>query len=194
MPERTFEARKQCAATASRTGKRCGQYALKGSDYCGMHKSHGTDADGQTVKKGNGICKRVKRMTNEEEPDHLKELRSAVAAIKALMDEHLSRLDEARKTMSETETKEYSSALESHGKRIQSLAGELFDAIEKLSKVEERKRLLLTPADVKRLFVAIKDRVVQAVADEGAGAEPEALAERIEAELESINMEDVVER
>jgi hypothetical protein len=206
MPEKKTERRKKCAGSIA-----CGQPAITGSDYCHWHapayrekeeaaavaeagQEETPGAEEPVPENGNGICVKVKRMSDEGEQDHIHELRTGVAAIRTLLEEHLTRLDKARRRKTKTSEKEYSAALESNGKRVQSLSGELVEAIERLSRVEERMRKTLTPADVKRLLAVIRERVIRAVCESKEDAGREALAKRISKELKSINIDEIIER
>ena len=211
--KRTYELKK-CAGTSSRTGEHCRQFAMRDSDFCqwhaGAHEEMGSDEAAAAVaeagqeetpgaeeplpENGNGLCVKIKRMSDEGEQDHIHELRTGVAAIRTLLEEHLARLDTARRSKTKTAAKEYSAALQSNGKRVQSLSGELVEAIERLSRVEDRMRKTLTPADVKRLLAVIRERVIRAVCDSKEDAGREALAKRIADEIESIKPEEIVDR
>ena len=213
METKGNEDKKMCAATASRTGKRCGHAALADSDFCAAHKNKDLKKEAQTggrkrpplsepasaaaaaqpemkkpSPKGNGLCKRIERMSHD--PGLLNQIRTAVAAIKALLDEHLAQLDEVRMSDAEGAAEVYAAALESHGKRIQSLAGELFEAIDRISKIDERQRKLMTPDEIKTLIANIRERVIKAAEAAKPGEPPEALAGRLADAFESIEVSE----
>jgi hypothetical protein len=189
------EKRTMCAALASRTGKRCGRAALPDMDYCASHKKQqekfnterftflqpepATPTESADLKRpvGNGLCGHIEKMSHD--PALLNQIKMAVAAIKALLEEHLSRLDEVRMSDAENASKEYPAALKLHGRRIQSLAREWVEAIDRISKIEERERKIMTSEDIRGLIFNIRDRVIKAVEDAAPGEPQKDLVGRL---------------
>jgi hypothetical protein len=205
MEPKSNHEKKMCAATASRSGIRCRRKPPAGDDYCATHRKANEQktltAEAETpeqktqlvshelkkhVPKGNGLCKKIEKMSSD--PELLSQIRMGVAAIKTLLDEHLQQLDEVRMSDAEGASEEYTAALESHGKRIQSLAGELFEAIDRISRVEERQRKLMTPDEIKALIANIRERVIRAAEESKSGEPPEALAQRLKEAFENIEV------
>jgi hypothetical protein len=182
--------KKMCAATAARTGKRCGRKAMPGSDYCATHgRAREKKVDVKKVSpKDDGLCERIEKMSND--PGLLNQIKTAVAAIKALLDEHLKQLDKVRISDAKGAAKEYTAALESHGKRIQSLAGELFEAIDRITKIDERQRKMMAPDEIRSLIMNINQRVKKAVEAGTPGEPPEELLNRLKSAFLEIETEE----
>ncbi len=196
-------AKKTCAAFVKKTGLPCKNPACPGSDFCYLHRpGAGSDANpapeppeqAVTAQKphepcsGNSLHERIRYASGDPE---LMELRTGVAAIKTLLDEHISRLEEARAIDSlgdEEERDCYTRALESHGKRIQSLTSDLFAVIERFGKIEERQHRLLSADEVAVIIAEIKERVISAARDGEEGEPPDVLARRIAAAFESVRL------
>ncbi len=111
-------------------------------------------------KEQGKLWERIKQMRRAET---LPELKMVVNALRVLVEEHLEQLDEARSDGAADEDGCYSSMLETHGKRIQSLIGELVATIERLGRIEDRKRMLLTAEEVAGIIEKVRDRVIAAV-------------------------------
>ncbi len=186
------EPRKKCAAIASGTEMQCRQPALSGSEFCVSHGGGAveTNAAPKRNRSGpqSGSCLRDQIEQMSLDPDLLHEIRTGVAAIKALLDEHLAALDAARLCESEDTAEEYSAALESHGKRIQSLAGDLFAAIDRITRVEERKKSLLSPEEAKLVLARLKSHVIGAINAAQPGERPDAIALKAAAAFESFEI------
>jgi hypothetical protein len=168
MEERQ-EFENQCSAISKSTGKRCRQKAVKGSDSCWYH---------------GGGKRLIDRINARLDDPALMELKSGVATLRTLMDEHLARLDSIRSG----EIDSYNGALEIHGKRLQSLSGELFAAIDKVGRIEERQRRLMTGEEVAALVAELREKVIEAVETMDAGASPAELAGRLAMAFDSVSM------
>ncbi len=182
---------KKCAAISSRTRKQCGHAALAGSDFCASHGGRAEAAPiAQSAQRRTGPVERLRDRIEKMslDPDQLHEIRTGVAAIKALLDEHLAALDAARLNDSADAAAEYTAALESHGKRIQSLAGDLFAAIDRITRVEERKKSLLSPEEAKAVLARLKAHVIGAIGAARPGERPDEIALKAAAAFESFEI------
>ncbi len=163
----------QCSAVSKKTGKRCQHKAMRGSDKCAQHG--GMAAGGKRL---------IDRITARRDDPALMELKSGIATLRTLMDEHLSRLD----AIHAGEIDSYNGALDIHGKRLQSLSGELFAAIDKVGRIEERQRRLMTGEEVAALVAELRERVIEAVETMDAGASPAEMAGRLAIAFDSVSL------
>ncbi|MFA6451103.1 MAG: hypothetical protein WCX65_16625 [bacterium] len=187
METKAEETKRKCLGYTKKTGGKCGRSAMPGAEYCATHMKRDAGAK-RALPKGEGLCVRIEQMVND--PGLLSQIKTGVAAIKALLDEHLAQLDEVRMSNANDAAEEYAAALESHGKRIQSLAGELFEAIDRISRVEERQRKLMKPDEIRTLIANIRERVIRAAEASKPGEPPEALARRMREAFENIEVSE----
>jgi len=163
----------QCSEISEKTGEGCRQKASRES---GRRAHHG------------GVAVRGKRLKDRinawRDDPALMELKSGVATLRTLMDEHLSRLDMIRSG----EIDSYNGALDIHGKRLQSLSGELFAAIDKVGRIEERQRRLMTGEEVAALVAELRERVIEAMETMDAGASPAEMAGRLAIAFDSVSL------
>lgn len=184
----------KCIAISKKTGKPCRHKAIKGGEFCRQHRRGGDDPEdaGRLKRKVKRRRKRRKSLRARVDvishaPDLL-ELQTGVGALKALLEVHVAELDSARGAENGSGAEEYCAALETHGKRIQSLTGDLFAVIDRLTKIKERERMVLTPEEAAALVSRIKERVIQVV-ESAAPEEPrEELARRLAEAFESIQI------
>ena len=182
----------RCLASVKKTGNRCRKKVVRDGVFCPLHNKDlpipVPEAGPSPESKEPSLRERVDDIS--QDPDLL-ELSKGVAAIKALLEEHIGQLDTARGRGGEDAANDYCSALETHGKRIQSLAGDLFKVIDRFSRIQERRRMVLEPEEVKGLIARIKERVIEAVESSVEGETREELARRLAAAFDSIS---IVER
>jgi hypothetical protein len=184
----------RCAAVAKRTGRRCGQRAVGGGLFCASHRPKPDPANqdkprscAETVSRTPRVTLRDRIVEISRDPDLL-ELGADVAAIRALMQEHVEQLDAAGQCENGDAAQKYSAALETHGKRIQSLTGDLFASIDRLTKIQERERLVLSAKEVEAVISHVKEGVVAAVESWPAGGSREELVKRLADAFESVRI------
>lgn len=181
----------KCNAITKKTGKPCRHKAMKGGEFCRRHRQGGGDPEdaGRLKRKVKRRRKSLRARVNviSHAPDLL-ELQTGVGALKALLEVHVAELDSARGTKNGDGAEEYCAALETHGKRIQSLTGDLFAVIDRLTKIKERERMVLTPEEAAALVARIKERVIQVVESAAPDEPREELARRLAEAFESIQI------
>ncbi len=111
-------------------------------------------------------------MEMRDDPDLLT-LRTEVATLKAMLEDALGRLDEAR--MSD----DAESAVPAAEKRVESLTMSILSAGEKFTRVEERRRGVLTASEIGVIVDRIKERVIDVVRKADEDDSPEETARRI---------------
>ena len=106
------------------------------------------------------LSTRIREMTGDTS---LLELKEVVAIFRTLLWEHIACLDRIHEKSDSGSDDEYRDALEKYGKRIQSIAGDIVSAVDRLSRIDERQRRMLTPEEVKKLIRKLAARVIRAV-------------------------------
>lgn len=116
------------------------------------------------------ITSRIMRM--RDDPDLLT-LRTEVATLKAMLEDALGRLEEARAA------EDADTAVAAAEKRVESLTMSILSAGEKFARVEERRRGVLTASEIGDIVEKIKERVIDVVRTADEDDSPEKTAERI---------------
>lgn len=180
-------ARKKCAAIKTDGSSACSKNALPDRDYCWMHSrivAPSGELDQKSLPFPSGLSGGLAARAAEiRGMGDIMSMEAEVSILKALLERGLKKLDDE---ISSADPDDSSS--EASAKRVQSLAMDILSAAEKCARVEERRRGVLTAAEIGTIIDRIKERVIHVVRTSKENDPPEQTARRIAEAFSSIEI------
>jgi len=180
----TDQARRRCAAIAKKTGRQCSHPAQPGSEFCAVHGGMRAGGGISPAYPSEPVGPLLERISELRRSPDLFALGAEVATLKALLEHALDRL-EAERGETDDGTGAYT---DPSLKRVQSITMDILSASEKIARVEERRRGVLTASEIGAIIDRIKERVIHVVSTAQEDDSPEETAGRIAEAFSSIEI------